>query len=139
MTEEFDKTTRRPSSPLGGARESVHSAAGAEILVVNWQNATAPEVRSSMNTIEELLKARAKKILMLFDVGGMRWDAKLPFEGVTWMKSIAPFTGRVAIIGVAGLQQSVLSGLRALTKMPLPVFADRSAATAWLTRPRGAG
>ena len=133
MTEDFDQTLRRPS--LSG-RESFQRTNGAEVLIVNWQNATPPEVRVSMGVVQTLLAKRRAKSLVLFDVAGLRWDAKLPFEAIPWIKDLAPLTARVAIIGIAGLQQSVLAGLRSLTRLQLPVFPDRSAATAWLTRPR---
>jgi hypothetical protein len=135
MTEDFDQTIRRTSV---ASRESFQRTNGVDILIVNWQNATAPEVRASMDLVREILTSRPAKSLVLFDVAGMRWDAKLPFEAVPWIKEMTAFTARVAITGVSGLQQTVLTGLRSLTRLQLPVFESRSHATSWLTRPRHA-
>ena len=135
MPLDLDQTLRRAPAP---SRESFLPTPAGEILLVNWQSATAAEVRESMEAVKCLLTRRRARTLVLFEVAGMRWDAKLPFEAIPWVKEISPLTARVAIVGVAGLQLSVLAGLRSLTKLPLPVFADRAEAIAWLTRPRGA-
>ena len=109
---------------------------GVEILVADWREATPAELRSSMVAISSLLRQRLGKSLLLFEVVGMRWDAKVPFEGVAWMREVAPRIGRVAIAGASGLQLTVLSGMRSLSGMPLPVFPTREEAIAWLSRPR---
>jgi hypothetical protein len=107
-----------------------------EVLVADWRGSTPNEVRTSMQAMLDLLRSRGGKVMVLFEVEGMRWDAKLPFEGVAWMRNVAPRTSRVAISGAGGLQLTVINGMRSLSKMPLPVFATREEAIKWLTRPR---
>ena len=89
-----------------------------------------------MAAVLNLIAKRPGKVRVLFEVDGMRWDAKLPFEGVTWMKEIGVKTSRVAIAGASGLQLTVINGMRSLSKYTLPVFATRAEAVAWLMRPR---
>ena len=117
-------------------RDSFTIVNGVEILVADWREATPAELRVSMGAISNLLRQRLGKSLLLFEVVGMRWDAKVPFEGVAWMREIAPRIGRVAIAGASGLQLTVLTGMRSLSGMPLPVFPTREEAIAWLSRPR---
>ena len=119
-------------------RDRFETVGNTEILVADWRGSSPAEVRASMAAVQQLLSTRRGKVFVLFEVEGMRWDAKLPFEGVAWMKEVAPRTSRVAIAGATGLQLTVIAGMRSLSKMPLPVFASREDAIAWLTRPRGA-
>lgn len=91
-----------------------------------------------MEAVLQLLRKRPGKVMVLFEVDGMRWDAKLPFEGVPWMKTVGEKTSRVAIAGASGLQLTVINGMRSLSKFTLPVFATRQEAVAWLMRPRKA-
>ena len=117
-------------------RDRFETVGNQEILVADWRGSSPKDVRASMAAVLKLLSTRREKVFVLFQVEGMHWDAKLPFEGVAWMKDVAPRTSRVAISGAAGLQLTVIAGMRSLTKMPLPVFATRDEAIAWLTRPR---
>lgn len=117
-------------------RDRFETVGNQEILVADWRGSLPKDVRASMASVLKLLATRRGKVFVLFEVEGMRWDAKLPFEGVTWMKDVAPRTSRVAIAGASGLQLTVIAGMRSLTKMPLPVFATRDEAIVWLTRPR---
>jgi hypothetical protein len=118
------------------ARDRFESIGGSEVLVADWRGSSAAEVRTSMAAVLTLLATRPGKVMVLFEVEGMRWDAKLPFEGVAWIKEMGPRTSRVAISGAQGLQLTVINGMRSLTRFPLPVFATRAEAVAWLTRPR---
>jgi hypothetical protein len=128
----LDETQR-----LHRSRETFVSFRDSEMLLVDWSSAQPPDVRESMARIRELLASRpGRKVLMLIDVHGTRWDAKLPFEVPAWSKEVAPKVGRLAITGIAGLQLAVLLGLRSLTGMPLLVFASVSEARAWLIRPQ---
>ena len=117
-------------------RDRFETVGSHEILVADWRGSLPKDVRASMAAVLKLLSTRPGKVFVLFEVEGMRWDAKLPFEGVAWMKDVAPRTSRVAIAGASGLQLTVIAGMRSLTKMALPVFATRDEAIAWLTRPR---
>ena len=117
-------------------RDRYETIGSSEVLVADWRGASPAEVRTSMATVLKLLAQRAGKVDVLFEVDGMRWDAKLPFEGVAWMKEIGARTARVAIAGAAGLQLTVINGMRSLSRFPLPVFATRQEAVVWLTRPR---
>jgi hypothetical protein len=131
---EFDETVRLNRRPT---RESFVRPGTSEIFVVDWSGASAAEVRESMARVRETLSKRnGRKVLMLVDITGTRWDAKLPFECPAWVAQISPTVGRLAIVGIAGLQHAILSGLRSLTRQPLLTFATLDEANAWLTRPR---
>jgi len=119
-----------------GLRDRFETIANCEVLVADWRGSSPAEVRASMEAVLKLLASRRGKVMVLFEVGGMRWDAKLPFEGVAWMKDVGARTGRVAIAGASGLQLTVINGMRSLSRYRLPVFATREEAIAWLTRPR---
>jgi hypothetical protein len=119
-----------------GVRDRFETIGNSEVLIADWRGSTPADVRASMAAVLKLLASRRGKVMVLFQVEGMRWDAKLPFEGVAWMKEVAPRTSRVAIAGATGLQLTVISGMRTLSKMPLPVFPTRDEAVVWLTRPR---
>jgi hypothetical protein len=119
-----------------GVRDRFETIRNVEILIADWRGSTPSDVRASMAAMLKLLGTRRSKVFVLFEVEGMRWDAKLPFEGVSWMREVAPRTSRVAIAGATGLQLTVIAGMRSLSKMPLPVFPTREEAIAWLTRPR---
>ena len=120
-------------------RDRYETIGNSEVLVADWRGATPGDVRASMEAVDKLLAKRAGKVMVLFQVDGMRWDAKLPFEGVAWMKEMGQRTSRVAIAGASGLQLTVINGMRTHTRFNLPVFATREEALAWLTRPRRAG
>ena len=117
-------------------RDRFETIGNTEILVADWRGSSPAEVRASMEAVSRLLESRSGNVSVLFEVAGMRWDAKLPFEGVAWTKEIGVKTGRVAIAGASGLQLTVINGMRTLSKFRLPVFATREEAIAWLTRPR---
>jgi hypothetical protein len=117
-------------------RDRFEKIGNVEVLVADWRGSSPNEVRASMDAVLKLLAKRPGKVMVLFEVQGMRWDAKLPFEGVAWMKDVGARTGRVAIAGASGLQLTVINGMRSLSKYRLPVFATREEAIAWLTRPR---
>ena len=117
-------------------RDRFQTVGSSEVLIADWRGALPAEVRTSMQAVSKLLAARPGRVMVLFQVEGMRWDAKLPFEGVAWMKGISSKMSRVAIAGASGLQLTVLHGMRSLSKFSLPVFATREEAIAWLTRPR---
>lgn len=117
-------------------RDRFETIGTSEILVADWRGASPAEVRASMGAVLRLLATRPGKVMVLFEVAGMRWDAKLPFEGVAWMKEVGARTGRVAIAGASGLQLTVINGMRSLSKYSLPVFATREEAVVWLSRPR---
>jgi hypothetical protein len=130
-----------PSAPGGAAtaspvRDQFQRFGSVEILVADWRGSTPADLRASMVAISNLVAKRPGKVLILFDVVGMRWDAKLPFEAVPWVRELSPKAARVAIAGASGLQLTVLTGMRSLTGMPLPVFDTREQAVAWLSRPR---
>jgi hypothetical protein len=118
------------------ARDRFETIGNSEVLIADWRGSSAAEVRASMQAVLKLLASRPGKVMVLFEVEGMRWDAKLPFEGVAWMREVGPRTSRVAISGAQGLQLTVINGMRSLSKFALPVFATRQEAIAWLTRPR---
>ncbi|MEO8035627.1 MAG: STAS/SEC14 domain-containing protein [Acidobacteriota bacterium] len=129
-----DETIRLAKPPT---RESFVRAGASEILIVDWSGGSAGEVRESMLRVRTILESRnGRKTLMLVNITGTRWDAKLPFEIPGWAGHIGPFVGRLAIVGVAGLQQAVLSGIRALTRQPMPTFPNVDEAKTWLTRPK---
>ena len=117
-------------------RDRFEKISSCEILVADWRGSSPADVRASMEAVLKLLRSRPGKVMVLFEVEGMRWDAKLPFEGVAWMKEVGARTSRVAIAGASGLQLTVINGMRSLSKYRLPVFATRDEAVAWLTRPR---
>jgi hypothetical protein len=117
-------------------RDRFEKISNCEILVADWRGSSPADVRASMEAVLKLLRSRPGKVMVLFEVERMRWDAKLPFEGVAWMKEVGARTSRVAIAGASGLQLTVINGMRSLSKYRLPVFATRDEAVAWLTRPR---
>lgn len=129
-----DETIRLAKAP---SRESFVKSGTSDILMVDWSGASAGEVRESMGRVRAILEARkGRKVLMLVNVAGTRWDAKLPFEIPGWAGHLGTTVGRLAVIGIAGLQLAVLSGIRALTRQPMPTFATTAEAQAWLTRPK---
>jgi hypothetical protein len=117
-------------------RDRFETIGSSEVLVADWRKSTPAEVRSSMDAVLKLIAQRPGKVMVLFEVDGMRWDAKLPFEGVAWSKLIGVKTSRVAIAGASGLQLTVINGMRSLSRYSLPVFATRDEAVRWLMRPR---
>lgn len=132
----FDSDIRLSPSP---SRESLVRAGASELLLIDWRGASPTEVRQSMARTREMLEKReGRKVLMLVDVSGTRWDARLPFETPAWVATIAPSVGRLAITGASGLQLTILSGLRTLTRQPLLAFDTVEQAREWLLRPRGA-
>lgn len=122
-----------PSSPR---REHFVSGPAGDLLIADWRRADAVAARRSLESLRLLLMARNERALMLFDVSEMRWDAKLPFDGIAWMQQVNDKVARTALVGVSGLQQAILSPLRTLSRHPLHVFATRSEAVVWLNRPR---
>src|SRR5687767_3531619 len=126
------KTVTQKTDPSSLSREQFVAGPVGDVLIADWRRANAAAVRRSLDSLRKLLLARNDRTLILFEVSEMRWDAKLPFEGIAWMQQVNHKVARAALVGVSGLQQAILSSLRTISRHPLPVFATRAEAMAWL-------
>ncbi len=106
---------------------------GKEIFEVNFENLSPSEAIGAMDEAKRAIVTRPhNSILALTFVSGARFDSRVNEALRAFTAHNKPYVKKSAVVGVSGLQQMLLSGVRILTGRDIRGFDNVADARDWL-------
>ena len=116
-------------------REQIIVHKGNRIFFHDWTGASYEEMEASIERMKKMILAEKSKVLMLADLTGVHFEAKLTPMLHAYLRHNAPYVGRFAAVGIASTYMTLVTMIRTLLRVPIPLFNTLDEAKAYLTRP----
>jgi len=106
---------------------------GVEIFEVRFDHLGPEQALAAMDEVRRVVATRPlASIRALTFVAGSRFDPRINKALRDLTAANKPYVRKSAVVGVTGLQQTLLSGIRILTGRDIRGFDDEASAREWL-------
>ena len=111
---------------------------GVEIFEVRFDNLAPDQALVAIDEVKRVVATRPKNsIRAITYVANSHFDPRINKALREMTSANKPFVRKSAVVGVTGLQQTLLSGIRILTGRDIRGFDDENSAKDWLVSDSG--